>query len=170
MCLCWEWYQVITCSRITWYRKPKILHYKSFEEETGSDTHKDWNTEFEHIWQWEVCDLIKWRLQGKHGEDVNISALSFEAICSPVPSKVSLHEHPRLQNLDLANCISGYMNSQDNIDVLISSDYYWDIIAGEVASGDEKLVAISSTFGWLLSRPKKGNTRTAHFTTSNLIV
>ena len=39
------------------------------------------------------CDLIKLRLQGKHGEDVNISALSFEAICSPVPSKVSLHEH-----------------------------------------------------------------------------
>ena len=62
------------------------------------------------------------------------------------------------------------MNSQDNIDVLISSDYYWDIIAGEVASGDDKLVAISSQFGWLVSRPKKGNTGTAHFTTSNLIV
>ena len=30
-------------------------------------------------------DLIKLRLQGKHGEDVNISALRFEAICSPVP-------------------------------------------------------------------------------------
>ena len=39
------------------------------------------------------CDLIKLRLQRKHGEDVNIFALSFEAICSPVPSKVSLHEH-----------------------------------------------------------------------------
>ena len=34
------------------------------------------------------CDLIKLRLQGKHGEDVNISALRFEAICSPVPAKV----------------------------------------------------------------------------------
>ena len=34
------------------------------------------------------CDLIKLRLQGKHVEDVNISALSFEAICSPVPAKV----------------------------------------------------------------------------------
>ena len=34
------------------------------------------------------CDLIKLPLQGKHGEDVNISALSFEAICSPVPAKV----------------------------------------------------------------------------------
>ena len=40
------------------------------------------------------CDLIKLRLQGRHDQDVNISALSFEAVCSPVPSKVSLHEHP----------------------------------------------------------------------------
>ena len=67
------------------------------------------------------CDLIKLRLQGKHGEDVNISALSFEAICSPVPSKVSLHEHPHLLDLDLADCISGNMESQDNIDGLIGS-------------------------------------------------
>ena len=47
------------------------------------------------------CDLIKLRLQGKRGEDVNISALSFEATCSPVHSKVSLHEHPHLIDLDV---------------------------------------------------------------------
>ena len=70
------------------------------------------------------CDLIKLSLQGKHGEDVNISALSFEAICSTVPSKVSLHEHSHLLVLDLADCISGNMDSQDNIDVLIGSDYH----------------------------------------------
>ena len=116
------------------------------------------------------CDLIKLRLQGKHGEDVNISALSFEAICSPVPSKVSLHEHPHLLYLHLADCISGNMDSQDNIDVLIGSDYYWDIITGEVARGDDKLVAVSSKFGWLVSGPTKGDSGTAHFTTSNLIV
>ena len=109
------------------------------------------------------CDLIKLRLQRKHGEDVNISALSFEAICSPVPSKVSLHEHPHLLDLDLADCISGNMDSQDNIDVLIGSDYYWDIITGEVARGDDKLVAVSSKFGWLVSGPTKGDSGTAHF-------
>ena len=60
------------------------------------------------------CDLIKVCLQGNHGEDVNISALSFEAICSSVPSTVSLHEHPHLLHLDLADCVSGNMDSQDN--------------------------------------------------------
>ena len=29
------------------------------------------------------------------------------------------------------------MDSQDNIDVFIGSEYYWDIITGEVARGDE---------------------------------
>ena len=33
------------------------------------------------------------------------------------------------------------MDSQDNIDVLIGSDYYWGIITGEVARGDDELVA-----------------------------
>ncbi|XP_073246936.1 uncharacterized protein [Porites lutea] len=32
------------------------------------------------------------------------------------------------------------MDNYDNIDVLIGSDYYWDIITGEVARGDDKLV------------------------------
>ena len=114
------------------------------------------------------CDLIKLRLQGKHGGDVNISALSFEAICSPVPSKVSLHEHPHLLDLDLADRISGNMDSQDNIYVLIGSAY-WDIITGEVARGDDKLVAVNSKFAWFPSVPTKGDSGTAHFTTPNVI-
>ena len=39
-----------------------------------------------------------------------------------------------------------------------------------VARGDDKLVAVSSKFGWLVSGPTKGDSGTAHFTTSNLIV
>ena len=75
-------------------------------------------------------------------------------------------------DLDLAGCISGNIDSQDNIDVLIGSDYYWDIITGGGggACGDDKLVAFSSKFGWLLSGPTKGDSGTSHSTTSNLIV
>ena len=42
------------------------------------------------------------------------------------------------------------MDSRDNIDMLIGSDFYWDIITGEVARGDDKLVALSK---WLVSGP-----------------
>ena len=73
-------------------------------------------------------------------------------------------------DLDLADCISRNMDSQDNIDVLIGSDYYWDIITGEVARGEDKLGAVSSKFGWLVSGPKKWDSGAFHFTTSNLIV
>ena len=59
------------------------------------------------------------------------------------------------------------MDNYDNIDVLIGSDYYWDIITGEVALGYDKLVAVSSKFAWLGSRPTKGDSGTAYFTTSN---
>ena len=99
-----------------------------------------------------------------------MTVLSFEATCSPVHSKVLLHEHPHLIDLDLADCISSNMDSQDNIDVLIGSDYHWDIITGEVARGDDKLVTVSSKFGWLVSGPTKGDSGTALFTSSNLIV
>ena len=62
------------------------------------------------------------------------------------------------------------MDRMQNIDVLITSDYCWDIIKGEVTREDHKLVAVSSKFGWLVSKPTKEDSGTAHFTTSNLIV
>lgn len=98
------------------------------------------------------CDLFKLRLQGKHGEDVNISALRFEAICSSVPSKVSLHEHPHLLDLDLAGWISGNIESQDYIDVLIGSDYYMNML--DIAPRNASIVmgianATANTAGFL---------------------
>ena len=62
------------------------------------------------------------------------------------------------------------MDSQDNIDVLIGSDYHWDTITEEVALEHDKLVAVSSKFRWLVAGPTKGDSGTAHFITSNLIV
>ena len=62
------------------------------------------------------------------------------------------------------------MDSQDNIDVLIGSDYHWDIVTEEVAREHDKLVAVSSKFRWLVAGPTKVGSGTAHFITSNLIV
>jgi hypothetical protein len=60
-------------------------------------------------------------------------------------------------------------NVSDPIDVLIGSDYYWDIVGGEMIRGQSGPVAISSKFGWLLSGPateEKGELKT----TTNLII
>ena len=74
----------------------------NLKRKLGLIPYKDRNTEFEHIRQWEVFRKRLWYDQvtfaRKTWRGCKISALIFEAICSPVRSKVSLHEHPHLQD------------------------------------------------------------------------
>ena len=62
---------------------------------------------------------------------------------------VNPSKYIHLQGLDLAD---NSCNHQGGIDVLVGSDYYWQILTGDV-SGESGPVAINSTFGWLLSGP-----------------
>ena len=68
-------------------------------------------------------------LQGRRGEDVEIQASSFPAICSLLQTEVDIDQHPHLTNLDLSDESSdeGY---SDSIDVLIGSNYYWHVLLG----------------------------------------
>ena len=70
-----------------------------------------------------------------------------------------------MEGLELADYFDG---SQDTIYVLVGSDFYWDIVIGDIVSGDGP-TAISSKLGWLLSGPVKGAT-TDNYVVSNLIV
>ena len=108
-------------------------------------------------------------LAGKSGEAIRISALSFDTICSPLPTEVCLDQHSLLQELDLADYVSD-CESCENIDVLIGSDYYWDVVTGVILCGDSKLVVVRSKFGWLVSGPVKNAWDSCNFATSNLII
>lgn len=66
-----------------------------------------------------------------------------------------------MEGLELADYFDG---SQDTIYVLVGSDFYWDIVIGDIVS-----VSVSSNLGWLLSGPVKGAT-TDNYVVSNLIV
>ena len=70
-----------------------------------------------------------------------------------------------MEGLQLANDFDG---SQDTIDVLVGSDFYWDIVIGDNVSGDGP-TAISSKLGRLLSGPIKG-AKTDNHIVSNLII
>ena len=70
-----------------------------------------------------------------------------------------------MEGLKLADYFDG---SQDTIYVLVGSDFYWNIVIGDIVSGDGP-TAISSKLGWLLSGPVKGAT-TDNYVVSNLIV
>jgi len=58
---------------------------------------------------------------------------------------VNPSKYIHLQGLDLAD-------HQGGIDVLVGSDYYWQIVI-DVVSGESGPVAVNSIFGWLVSVP-----------------
>ena len=114
------------------------------------------------------CDLITVRLQVKQGEEIEISALSFPAICSPLQVPVEIDRYPHLQDLDLADASPSEHSS--DVDMLIGSDYYWDVIIGDLKRSNNGPVAVSSKFGWLLSGPVKSKGRNDNYTVANVVV
>ena len=115
------------------------------------------------------CDLVQLTLQGRNGQDIKIAALSFGNICSPLPGTINLESYPSFLELDLADYNTA-SNSNDDIDVLIGSDCYWDVITGHVIRESNGLAAVSSKFGWLVSGPVQNTKNVDNHVTSNLIL
>ena len=111
------------------------------------------------------CKVVKLRLKKDEGEEVEVTALNYPIICSPLPSKVEVN-YPHLEDLQLADSLNDNCGA---IDVLIGSDYYWEIVSGETVRGDCGPTAVSSKFGWLLSGPLPDSV-TSDTVTSNLII
>ena len=75
--------------------------------------------------QKQSCEVVKLRLKKHEGEEVEITALNYPIICSPLPSKVKV-DYPHLEDLQLADSLN---DNYGTIDVLIGCDYYWEIVA-----------------------------------------
>jgi len=91
------------------------------------------------------CDLIKVRLQARQGKDVEITALSYHAICSPLQVPIQPRQYLHLQELDLADT-NASNHLSEKVDMLVGSDFYWDVITGDIKRGNEGTIAISSKF------------------------
>ena len=114
------------------------------------------------------CDIVNLRLKKPGCDDsISISALSYPAICSPLPSKIDF-DCPHLEGLELAD---DWANPRGSIDILIGSDHYWAVVTGEVVRGDDGRgpTAVNSKLGWLLSGPIDGTVGLAA-THTNLII
>ena len=124
------------------------------------------NTFGETAYRNQRCQVVTLPLRNNNNEYVEISALNFPVICSPLPKRVDVNEYPHLQDLELADRSE---IGQDTIDILIGSDYYWDIVTGESIRGEIGPAAVNSKFGWLLSRPTNSSTYETNVV-SNLII
>ena len=92
----------------------------------------------------QTCAIVKLHLQGLHqGETIGLSAMTSPSICSPLPSTIRVDSYPHLQGLQLADECDP---PRREVDVLVGSNFYWNIVTGDV-------VRVSSKLGWLLSGP-----------------
>ena len=123
------------------------------------------NTFGETAYRNQRCQVVTLPLRNNN-EYVEISALNFPVICSPLPKRVDVTKYPHLQDLELADRSEV---GQDAIDVLIGSDHYWDIVTGESIRGENGPTAVNSKFGWLLSGPTNSSPYEANVV-SNLII
>ena len=97
------------------------------------------------------CDVVRVMLQ-KPGfnEGLEIMAHTSPVICSSLPVLVNVNKYTHLQGLDLADNSNLH---QSEIDILIGSDYYWQVVTGDIVNGNSGPVSMNNIFGWLLSGP-----------------
>ena len=74
------------------------------------------------------CHEVKIKLEARP-ENFEISALNFSKICSPLSMKLDMEAHPHLHGLELADS-SLTKDVPTNIDILIGSDHYLDVVHG----------------------------------------
>ena len=80
--------------------------------------------------------------------------LSVPSICEPLVchSLVNCKDaYPHLSELEFAD--EPKVGQQLDVDILIGSDHYWDLITGQVQRGIDGPVAIDTKLGWVLSGP-----------------
>ena len=130
--------------------KKEMLHLNTFGEKT---------------FRKQKCDVLTLFLEDANEETSRVCVLSFPTICSPLPSRVDANNYPHLHGLKLAD----YSDSEDSIDVLIGSDYYWDFVTSETIRGDFGPTAVRSKLGWLLSGPTNHSQNETNVV-SNLVI
>ena len=113
------------------------------------------------------CDLVKLSLRRRE-DDVKIYALCFPKICSPLSASLDVSLYPHLQGLVFAE--ASVDGSQPNIDILIGSDFYFEILTGEVLRGDSGPLAVNSNFGWVVSGPTLERGEMSDMSMANLVI
>ena len=100
-----------------------------------------------------------------NSQSIPIHALAVPFICLPVRNQPIQTAKVQFENLNLNFADSGLDNE---IDLLVGSDYYWELVTGKIHQGNEVgLVAMETKVGWVLSGPTKVDT-TKNYSATNL--
>ena len=105
-----------------------------------------------------VCAVVKIGMELKGYPHFFPSLFVVPMICEPLigqPISECIKGNRHLATLELADFADG--NSALTVDILIGSDYYWELVTGGVCRGDNGPTGIHTKFGWVLSGPGKLN-------------
>ena len=102
----------------------------------------------------QLCGVVRVEVKTRDGPDMELTLFTVPHICDPLsaqPISLCAETCSDLLQLDLADTSDG--ETLMEIDVLIGSDYYWQLTTGKVLRGDSGPVAIHTRLGWVLSGP-----------------
>ena len=107
----------------------------------------------------ELVEVAALGLELKGEPDLLLSAFALPLICQP------LQGQPVQQVVKDNSCFSGlrladYCTEEEtlNVDILIGSDYYWNLVTGHTIRGTQGPTAVYTKLGWVLSGPvRSGN-------------
>ena len=102
----------------------------------------------------QLCGVVRVGVKTRDGPDMELTLFTVPHICDPLsaqPISLCAETCSHLLQLDLADTSDG--ETLMEIDVLIGSDYYWQLTTGKVLRGDSGPVAIHTRLGWVLSGP-----------------
>ena len=100
------------------------------------------------------CEYVRVGLKLRGDQVLIFKLFSMLMICEPLMSHFLVDcqkSYPHLTGLELADDPGD--NQTLKVDVLISSDHYWDLITRRLQRGTDGPVTIETKLGWILSGP-----------------
>ena len=103
------------------------------------------------------CDVVEFQLSTESGQLLNLSAYVVPLICSSINNqntRFAQQSYEHLSGLNLAD--SANDGEEFDLDILIGSDYYWQLVMGGLIHGSSDSPAMHTVVGWVLSCLVKG--------------
>ena len=101
-----------------------------------------------------LYDIVRIGVITKSGQREELDLLTVPHICEPLlaqPVDLCSRMYSHLAPLNLADTHQG--DNSIEVDMLIGSDFYWQLTTGEIIRGQGGPVAVNTKFGWVLSGP-----------------
>ena len=99
-------------------------------------------------------DVVRIGLATRDGTSQEVELFTVPFICQPLstqPVDLCATKYDHLANLDLADPCHDGDGTPMEVDLLIGSDCYWNLVTGEIRRGEAGPVAIHTRLGWVLS-------------------